>query len=197
MSARSVVVVVCTLLAGAAVYTTGCGSDDSNVFDSGPDSTSDVVTPQPDGGTDAPTFGGDSGGCTTSAQCGDGGVCMKGGQCCDTAAHVCGGACCGSGTVCLFDQCVTPGKDCFSGNDCGPNEYCEPALGSGDAGASDGGLEAGCSEPLPTAGKCLPLPPTCQGDAGTTGDGGTCIAQCEYHPPPGGMLNAKTKWTWG
>ncbi len=199
MSARSVVLAVCSLLAGAAIYTTGCGSDDSTVFDGGPDGTTDVVNPLPDGGgQDGPTFGGDSGGgCKTSTDCGDGGVCMKGGQCCDTASNVCGSTCCGGGTVCLFDQCVTPGKNCFSGNDCAPNEYCEPALGDGGAGDGGGTLEAGCSEPLPSAGKCLPLPPTCQGDAGTTADGGTCIAQCEYHPPSGGALNAKTKWTWG
>jgi hypothetical protein len=186
MGARGLVLLVCSLLAGAAVYT-GCGSDDTAVFDGGPDGTTDV-------GPDGPGFGGDAG-CKTAADC-DGGVCTSGGQCCDSPTNVCGGACCAGGSVCLFDQCVVPGKDCFSSNDCGPNEYCEPALG-GDAGASDAGLEAGCSEPLPRSGKCLPLPPTCQGDAGTTADGGTCIAQCEYHPPPGGPLSAKTKWTWG
>ncbi|HEX7602920.1 MAG TPA: VCBS repeat-containing protein, partial [Polyangiaceae bacterium] len=46
-------------------------------------------------------------------------------------------------------------------------------------------------------GRCLPLPATCQGDAGTTADGGACISACEYHPPSGGQLNAITKWTWG
>jgi hypothetical protein len=185
-SARSVVLLVCSLLVGAAGYTTGCGGGDGN-GDGGPDATAD-------GGSDSP-FGGGDAGCKSAADC-NGGVCMSSGQCCDTAAHVCGSACCGSGSVCLFDQCVTPGKNCFSSNDCGPNEYCEPALGDGGVG-SDAGLEAGCSEPLPVTGKCLPLPPTCQGDAGTAADGGTCIAQCEYHPPSGGKLNAKTKWTWG
>jgi len=196
MNTRSVVVVVGALLAGAAAYTTGCGSDDNNtIFDGGPDGTTDVAQ-VPDATPDNHTFGEGGGTCSSSADC-DGGVCMKGGQCCDTASHVCGSVCCGGGTVCLFDQCVTPGKNCFSSNDCGPNQYCEPALGAGDGGTGDGGLEAGCTEPLPTAGKCLPLPPTCPGDAGTLDDGGTCIADCEYHPPTGGMLNAKTKWTWG
>jgi len=195
MSARSIVLVVGSLLVGAAAYTTGCGSDDTVFDDGGLDGTSDVTVPD-GGGADSPTFGNDAG-CKTSSDCGDGGVCMKGGQCCDSASNVCGNVCCSSGTVCLFDQCVTPGKNCFSGTDCGPNEYCEPALGDNDGGVSDAGLEAGCTEPLPSAGKCLPLPPTCVGDAGTTADGGTCIADCEYHPPSGGMLNAKTKWTWG
>ncbi len=196
MRNRGIVLVVCSAFVGAGFWV-GCGSDDSTVFDGGPDSTADVTTPPIDGGTiDAPTFGGDSG-CKTSSDCGDGGVCMQGGACCSSASNVCGSTCCGSGTVCLFDSCVTPGKACHSGNDCGPNEYCEPALGDDDGGVGDGGLEAGCSESLPLEGKCLPLPPTCQGDAGTTADGGTCIADCEYHPPSGGMLNAKQKWAWG
>jgi hypothetical protein len=195
MKFRGVVLVGSALLVGAALHV-GCGSDGGDGFDGGgADATSDVA-PSGDGGNlvDSP-FGGDAG-CKASTDC-DGGVCMKGGQCCDTAAHVCGSACCGGGTVCLFDSCVVPGNACRSGADCAPNEYCEPALGDNDGGTSDGGLEAGCSEPLPSLGRCLPLPPTCPGDAGTTADGGTCIADCEYHPPPGGLLNAKTKWTWG
>jgi len=191
MKLRGAIVIVCLIFAGAGFWV-GCGSDDSNVFDGGPDATGGDVQVG-DGGADGPTFGGDAG-CKSSADCGDGGVCMQGGECCNSAANVCGSTCCGGGTVCLFDQCVTPGAPCRSGADCLPNEYCEPALG--DGGASDAGLEAGC-DPLPVEGKCLPLPPTCQGDAGTTADGGTCIADCEYHPPSGGMLNPKTKWTWG
>ena len=133
--------------------------------------------------------------CSSSAQC-DGGVCIVGaGVCCQSAASVCGKTCCGGGSVCLFDACVIPGKPCMTGNECAPGEYCEPGLGGSqiDAGASD----AGCSQLPPRAGKCLPLPPTCAPDAGALPDGGGCVPACEYHPPPGGMLDTKTRWTWG
>jgi hypothetical protein len=177
--------------------------------------------PQADGG--AVEGGGDTGGppslsdgstgCTTSSQC-NGGIC-------------CAGSCCTGSSVCLFDQCVTPGAPCHTSNDCNPGQYCEPALGSaGDAGPEAGGpTEAGagdaagteggssgdggsvfpeagapCSLP-PAVGRCLPLPPTCPDDAGAEGgaaaDGGACIEQCTYHPPPGGPLNAVLEWSWG
>jgi hypothetical protein len=178
------------VVVGVLLHTGACG-DDSSVFDGGTDAALDGTVPV-DGGNDSSVFG--DGGCKSAADC-DGGVCLAGGMCC-SQQNVCSGACCGGGSVCLFDTCVMPGKPCHSGNDCGPNEYCEPALGS-DGGTSDGGgLEAGCSEPLPVEGRCLPLPPTCMGDAGTAPDGGMCIADCEYHPPPGGTLSAKTKWNW-
>jgi hypothetical protein len=144
---------------------------------------------------DSPSFGGgDSASCSTSADC-HGSPCISG-VCCADAQHVCGAACCAGASVCLFDACVTPGKPCHTGNDCDPGQYCEPALGGGgDAGA--GPADAGCTQSLPVGGRCLPLPPTCPGDAGAPADGGSCIEACEYHPPSGGKLNAVPKWTWG
>ena len=144
---------------------------------------------------DGHTFGGgDASHCMTSADC-NGAACI-GGVCCSDAQHVCNGACCSGGSVCLFGSCATPGKPCHTGNDCGPGQYCEPALGGGsDAGTMP--ADAGCTQPLPVAGRCLPLPPTCPADAGAPADGGSCIEACEYHPPAGGPLTAVPKWTWG
>ena len=169
-----------------AVSSAGCGGGDQGLPDGGDN----------EGGLeDGPNFG-DGGGpkCKTQADC-DGGACITAtGVCCEPK-QVCGDSCCGGGTVCLFDQCVTPGKPCRSANDCAPGEYCEPALGSkGDGGV---GLDGGCSQPPPQEGKCLPLPPRCDPDGGAAPDGGACIAACEYHPPGGGMLQAKEKWSWG
>ena len=116
------------------------------------------------------------------------------GVCCADAQHVCGGACCAGGSVCLFNACVTPGGSCQTSDQCAAGQYCEPALGNG----SDAGVPAdsGCTS-VATTGRCLPLPPTCQGDAGAAPDGGACLEPCEYHPPGGGMLSAKVKWMWG
>jgi hypothetical protein len=198
----------------------GCGSshDTGTGGDGGPgegsvgDATKDSPSFTHDGATS----------CATSTDC-DGGVCIaSSGMCCADAAHVCGGACCAAGSVCLFDGCVVPGNPCHTSNDCGPGQYCEPALGDGadggapasDAGKTGDGGSAGdaskageggatgdggavCTESVPVGGRCLPLPPTCAGDAGAAPDGGTCIESCEYHPPSGGPLNAVAKWTWG
>jgi hypothetical protein len=72
------------------------------------------------------------------------------------------------------------------------NAPVDAAARGGDAGFVTG---AACSDPLPPAGKCVPIPPTCPGDAGP-GDGGSCVQSCQYHPPTG-TLNAVIKWTWG
>jgi hypothetical protein len=139
----------------------------------------------------------DSGaGCHTDSDC-DGGVCLDG-ACCASAADVCGQQCCTGGTVCLFDKCVLPGKDCHTANDCGAGQYCETALGSQqpDGGVPDGGADGGvCIQGPPLEGKCLDLPPICDPDAGTPGPDAGCVALCEYHPPAG-QLNAVPKWTW-
>ena len=184
MKATKLVPCVLFMLGSGAASAAGCGSNSA------------VPSGRDGGVTDgsfsdsSPMFDG-GGGCTTSAQC-DGGACV-GGLCCSDAAHVCNGVCCTGGTVCLFDSCVLPGAPCETSSDCAPGQYCETDLG----GPSDPGPpEAGCTA-LPTAGRCLPLPPTCVGDAGTTADGGPCLADCEYHPPPGGPLSAIVKWTWG
>ena len=186
-----------------AVFTTGCGSGGGvgSGFDGGGDGSQDGTLqrggdggkPGKDGG---PSLGGDTGagGCNGTKGC-DSGVCVSG-KCC-AAASACGTACCPAGNACLFDECVTPGNPCHSGNDCAAGQYCETALGDQDAGKKTGPLEAGCSEPLPVEGRCLPLPPTCPGDAGTLPDGGLCIASCEYHPDAGGPLHAVQKWQWG
>ncbi|APR81764.1 Rhs-family protein [Minicystis rosea] len=146
------------------------------------------------GSTASSTGTGSSTTCHADADC-DGGACV-GGACCADVADVCGQQCCTGDTVCLFDKCVVPGKDCHTANDCGPGQYCETALGT-QPGAPDGGADGGlCTAPLPLGGKCLDLPPVCAGDAGTPGPDAGCVALCEYHPPAG-ALNAVQKWAWG
>jgi len=183
---------VALLVVATAAFPTACGSNggapggggDGGGGDDGAggDGTIDVSSPS-EGGT-----------CSSSSDC-NGGVCV-GGVCCSDAQHVCGGACCTGGSVCFFGQCVTPGAPCQTSDECAMGQYCEPALGSGgDAGPPQS--DAGSCTSVATSGRCLPLPPTCQGDAGTTADGGACLEKCEYHPPAGGMLNAVQKWAWG
>ncbi len=157
-----------------------------------------------DGGLFDTGAGGSGVACGPSQPC-EAGVCVAG-QCCASAKQACGDKCCSGAEVCLFDQCVTPGKTCQSKADCAADEYCETALGtadSADGGVSDAGpsdASAGdggavCTQPVPAAGRCVPLPPKCVGDAGAP-DGGTCIEDCQYHPPVG-KLNATIKWQWG
>ena len=138
-------------------------------------------------GTGGLGFGGSTVECNTDADC-NGGVCHQG-VCCSSAESVCGSGCCDGGEVCLFDACVTPGDDCVSEADCPPGHYCEPALGEP---GGQGGAGANCTQPL-TPGKCLPLPPVCEG---TPSDPPNCVEPCEYHPPVG-QLNAVIKWQWG
>lgn len=181
-----------------AVLHAGCGSNNnsSGFNPGGPDATSDGLSGEggdEGGGGDSSLFGDGSGTCSGTGGC-DGGVCVSG-KCCP-AADVCGSSCCTSGTVCLFNACVTPGAPCETSDQCPTGQYCEPALGgANDAGAPP--ADSGCTQSLPTKGKCLPLPPTCPGDAGAPADGGSCIESCEYHPPGGGMLSAVAKWSWG
>jgi len=188
--------------AATAVLHAGCGSSGNpSAFDAGAgDGTAGDVTLG-----DSPSFGGDASSCTTSSDC-SGGLSCVGGVCCSDAAHVCSGVCCTGSTVCLFDQCVTPGAPCQTSDQCAMGQYCEPALGGGtDAGAAGGdamvgdamaGDAGGCTS-LAVDGRCLPIPPTCPGDAGVELDGAACLEQCQYHAPPGGPLNAVVKWTWG
>src|SRR5262249_21022 len=49
---------------------------------------------------------------------------------------------------------------------------------------------------LPLEGRCLPLPPVCDPDAGAPGIDAGCVSLCEYHPKAG-QLNAVAKWSWG
>ena len=141
---------------------------------------------------DASSSTGTAGMCTTNADC-NGGVCNLG-TCCATAADVCGATCCTGGQVCLTNTCVTPGANCQSAGDCPPGQYCETALGSGSttSSTSSTGTSMVCSEPVPSGGKCLPLPAICDANGQPPG----CVPPCEYHPPPG-PLNAVAKWKWG
>jgi hypothetical protein len=172
------------------LYAGGCGSNNNSGFaaegGAGDGSLGDGAL------GDSPSFGSETGQCATSADC-KGGLQCIGGVCCGDAAHVCSGVCCTGGTVCLFDTCVTPGGPCQNNEQCGMGQYCEPGLGGTDAGPIG---DSGCTQ-VATSGRCLPLPPTCVGDAGTSADGGSCLQQCEYHPPHNGMLNPVLKWQWG
>lgn len=190
-------------LSSAAVAAASCGGHGTTLTGTGGHGTGAATGGHGTGSGLGGTGGDDGGlnlpdaGCHADVDC-KGGVCV-GGACCASAASVCGAQCCTGGTVCLFDKCVTPGKDCHTANDCAPGDYCETALGSQpDGGAPDGGADGGvCTQPLPLGGKCLPLPPICAPDAGAPGPDAGCIANCEYHPPVGGPLDAVARWTWG
>lgn len=194
---------LCFLGIGAAVAS-ACGGDDGGT--AGPSvggTAGDASLGGTGGGGTGGTGGGvniDSGGddCNAQKPC-EAGVCV-GGKCCPSAEQACGSACCGGAEVCLFEQCVVPGKSCQSAADCATGEYCETALGTAppDGGVSDaGGGDSGaaCSQPVPANGKCVKLPPICEGDGGAP-DGGTCVQKCEYKPPSG-VLTAVKKWQWG
>ncbi len=145
--------------------------------------------PVSDAGVDAPIA--DAEGCRVDDECG-GGVCLDG-ACCDSAS-VCGTACCGAGQVCFANACVTPGDECRSERDCEDDEYCEPGLGemTGDAGMP---MDAGamCLGEAPRPGRCVALPPRCDGDPMP---GEVCIRDCEFRPEAG-RLDAVIEWTWG
>lgn len=138
----------------------------------------------------APTVDLSGGGCRDNSDC-KGGLCIAG-FCC--AGTPCGANCCTGNTVCLFDRCVLPGRTCHTANECAQGQYCETSLGGRDGGAgSDGGT---CTQPPPSTGRCLDLPPLCNADGGVGPDAG-CIDRCEFHPTAGGPLDAVAKWTWG
>ncbi len=138
--------------------------------------------------------------CNKDEDCEDGGVC-SGGICCPTADLSCAGVCCNAGEFCSFDKCVTPGKNCQGPADCEDDEYCEDSLGdsstggaggTGSGGASGSGGSNNCTQPVPSNGKCIKLPPICEG----TNPAPDCIERCEYKPPAG-QLDATLKWEWG
>jgi FG-GAP-like repeat len=144
------------------------------------------------GGGSTGVFMHDSGGCSNGDKCGDGGVCA-GGKCCADAASACADACCNHGEVCSFQKCVTPGSDCHDSTDCPDGDYCEYSLGDNtDAGAPDGACLGGASQ---LNGKCLPKPPICAPDAGTSDGGLDCLEACEFHPT--GNFNPVLKASWG
>jgi hypothetical protein len=169
---------------------------------SGEESLGSAGAEGPDSGTSKPdgSSGGDGGiseECSATKPCATG-TCLNG-KCC-VSDVVCGSSCCGGGEVCLFEQCIVPGKPCRAAAECAEGEYCETALGDpSDGGAGGSGpVDAGgkiCTQPLPANGRCAPLPPICD-DSGQGPDGGSCFEKCEYHPPAG-KLDAVVKWQWG
>ncbi len=182
------------LIAAPVAAIASCGGDGDTGSQSS--SSSGGIAGAGGGGTGGSGSGGslfgDAGACSSAADC-NGGVCVNG-ICCDSAANACGGACCSGGTVCLFDKCVMPGKNCFTANDCGPGQYCETALGEQQGGAGGaGGAGSMCTQPLPQGGKCLDLPPKCDANGQPAG----CVEACEYKPPGDVPLNAIAEWSWG
>ncbi len=152
------------------------------------------------GGTGATGTGGQGqggnlfpdGGCSPGQACGDGGICTDDGECC-TAEAFCGGDCCVDPEICAFQQCVTPGDECVDATDCGPDEYCDYALGETQGGT--GGAGAGCQGGIVfQTGKCLPKPPKCNGQ--DPGDPPSCLESCESHPPIG-QFSPALKFSWG
>jgi hypothetical protein len=169
-----------------------CGSDDGGVA-GGEGASTGTGGKGADGGLSLDTGAGE---CSASKPC-ETGVCVAG-MCCPSAEQACETKCCAGSEVCIFDQCVVPGKNCQSANDCAAGEYCETALGEPAPDSGTGTNDAGktCTQPIPASGKCVPLPPVCPDGQTTLPDGGSCVEKCEYHPPAG-QLNAKKKWQWG
>jgi hypothetical protein len=189
----------------ASVY--GCGDDGESLFDDGSlDSGSGAETGGSSGllpsGDSSTTDG--SGACTTGKACGDGGVCA-GNVCCE-ATLACGDVCCGNAEVCSYQKCVTPGAVCRDSNDCATNEYCEYTLGTAtDGGVNEGGAGDGggadasaCIVGVDRTGRCLPRPPVCAADAGSTNDAGaiSCVEKCEFKPTTASFTPV-LKYSWG
>ncbi|HJL18092.1 MAG TPA: hypothetical protein RMH99_20685 [Sandaracinaceae bacterium LLY-WYZ-13_1] len=136
--------------------------------------------------------------CTADEQCPGDAVCVAG-ACCGSADRVCGDACCGDAETCFANACVVPGRTCRSSEDCDEGQYCEPALGDdpatpdGGAPMPDGGASATCLGAAPSPGRCVDLPPRCEGEPMP---GEVCIRDCEYRPPVD-RLNAVVQWHWG
>jgi hypothetical protein len=184
--------IVTILLAGVLA----CSGEDSNDGAGGAGGAGAADGSAAGGGTGASigTGGGGPTECSAAKPC-PSGVCVNG-ICCESADKACGSSCCGGGEVCLFEQCVAPGKPCQSAADCALGQYCETALGGGsDAGTPDGGGGGKICTSVPSNGRCVELPPICDGDGGAP-DGGSCLQPCEYHPPVGQLSTAK-KWSWG
>ena len=155
MNARWTTIAVMLSGAGLLAALSCSGEDTNSVFSTG-------------GNTGAGGHGGATGSggqllggngpCADGDPCDNGGICA-GGTCC-AADKACASNCCGASDVCSFLKCETPGDDCVDASDCGPDEYCEYALGDPSMGA--GGAGGGCMGGVqPPTGKCLPKPPIC------------------------------------
>ncbi len=168
----------------AAATAPGCGSTSPNGFTDTDASDAQALGDSPgrDQGLGDP--------CVSGNPCGDGGVCA--GSTCCAREHACGAACCGGKDVCSFLKCVTPGASCFDSSDCPPDQYCDYALGTGDAGAPS--ADASCVGGAPQkSGRCLPRPPICAPDAGQGGL--TCLDKCEYRGAS--AFKPELKFAWG
>ncbi|MDB5220561.1 MAG: Hemolysin-related protein RbmC [Myxococcaceae bacterium] len=175
----------------------GCGNDVASEF--GPPGGEEAGTGETDGMVFSPATDAEAGTqCTSGKACGDGGVCA--GNVCCTATSACGDVCCGGTEVCSFQKCATPGAVCHDSSECGSGQYCEFTLGTAtDGGVADAGTtEAGasCVSGVERTGRCLPRPPDCAADAGSTSDAGiTCLEKCEYKPTT--TFTPAQKFAWG
>jgi hypothetical protein len=120
--------------------------------------------------------------CTRDQDC-ESGLCV-GGSCCPSQEQACGDSCCGSDQVCFANACVTPGDSCLSRSDCGEGEFCEKSLG-------DSGDDNMCMGRGVQTGRCIELPPQCEGGS----SGQTCIRECEFEPDFD-TLRPTEQWHW-
>ncbi|MCC7537800.1 MAG: VCBS repeat-containing protein [Deltaproteobacteria bacterium] len=154
--------------------------------------------------------------------CVEGDCCPTAEQVCGTACCGAGETCFASACVVPGRECRTS-MDCDEGQYCepalAPDSPVEPDAGPADGGApTDAGVpatdagsppDAGspmdaatpdsgpapvCLDPGPPPGRCLALPPRCEGDEPMPGE--SCIRDCEYRPPTA-PLDAVREWTWG
>ena len=168
------------------------GSGTAGVTDSATGSSTEAVTSTVTTEVTSSSSGSSSStgpGVLCPADCDDkGGVCIDD-LCCPDVDRACGEVCCDEGDICSFNTCVTPGNVCIDASECADSEYCEYSLGEPEmmGGMCQGGV-------MPATGKCLPSPPKCM-DGQEPGDPPTCLAACEYVPPPGTFKPA-VKYHW-
>ncbi len=151
---------------------------------SSPTTTTPTSTGSADGSTAAAsTAAGTTAAAVCEPACELGFTCLDG-ACCDPQ-RVCGEVCCGDGQTCSFGACVMPGADCIDPSDCPAEQYCDYALGDPVPEPAPGCRGA----TIDKQGKCLPAPPECPDGVfpDPQEEDITCIAACEYVPPPGGF----------
>ncbi|MFO0756647.1 MAG: VCBS repeat-containing protein [Byssovorax sp.] len=189
-------------LLGTATIAAACSSTTEAPTSTSTTATATTTTTAGTGGAGGKGSGGEGGLFVQEAgppcaedgtPCEDGGICA-GGMCC-AGGKACAKACCGDAEVCSFQICVTPGAICVDATDCPPDQYCEYSLGTAsDAGAPDASCQGGATL---HDGKCLPKPPECPpGQDPGPDDAITCLAKCEYLPPPSPLTPA-LKYAWG
>src|SRR5687767_3623367 len=100
--------VILGFLALGFLLPSSCGGDDGGVAGGdGGSGNSGTGGGAADGGILLDTGANE---CSPSQPC-EVGVCVAG-TCCASAAQACETTCCAGGEVCVFDQCVVPGKPC-------------------------------------------------------------------------------------